>query len=251
MIYITGDCHSDFRRFNTKNFPEQKDMTKDDYVIICGDFGGVWNRDEESPQEAFNMDWLEDKPFTTLFVDGNHENFDRLNSYPVEEWNGGKVHRIRKSVIHLMRGQVFKLEGKTFFTFGGASSHDIDGGILDINDPDYHKKRKKLDREWIPYRINHISWWERELPNEEEMAEGVHNLEIHGNNVDYIVTHCCASSSQAILSGGKYKTDIATNYLEQIKRNVKYKKWFFGHYHDNKMVNAEEILVYEQIIRIS
>lgn len=251
MIYITGDCHSDFRRFNTKNFPEQKDMTKDDYVIICGDFGGVWNRDEESPQEAFNMDWLEDKPFTTLFVDGNHENFDRLNSYPVEEWNGGKVHRIRKSVIHLMRGQVFKLEGKTFFTFGGASSHDIDGGILDINDPDYHKKRKKLDREWIPYRINHISWWERELPNEEEMAEGVHNLEIHGNNVDYIVTHCCASSSQAILSGGKYKTDIATNYLEQIKRNVKYKKWFFGHYHDNKMINAEEILIYEQIIRIS
>ena len=251
MIYITGDCHSDFRRFNTKNFPEQKDMTKDDYVIICGDFGGVWNRDEESPQEAFNMDWLEDKPFTTLFVDGNHENFDRLNSYPVEEWNGGKVHRIRKSVIHLMRGQVFKLEGKTFFTFGGASSHDIDGGILDINDPDYHKKRKKLDREWIPYRINHISWWERELPNEEEMAEGVHNLEIHGNNVNYIVTHCCASSSQAILSGGKYKTDIATNYLEQIKRNVKYKKWFFGHYHDNKMVNAEEILIYEQIIRIS
>ena len=226
-------------------------MTKDDYVIICGDFGGVWNRDEESPQEAFNMDWLEDKPFTTLFVDGNHENFDRLNSYPVEEWNGGKVHRIRKSVIHLMRGQVFKLEGKTFFTFGGASSHDIDGGILDINDPDYHKKRKKLDREWIPYRINHISWWERELPNEEEMAEGVHNLEIHGNNVDYIVTHCCASSSQAILSGGKYKTDIATNYLEQIKSNVKYKKWFFGHYHDNKMVNAEEILIYEQIIRIS
>ena len=204
MIYITGDCHSDFRRFNTKNFPEQKDMIKDDYVIICGDFGGVWNRDEESPQEAFNMDWLEDKPFTTLFVDGNHENFDRLNSYPVEEWNGGKVHRIRKSVIHLMRGQVFKLEGKTFFTFGGASSHDIDGGILDINNPDYHKKRKKLDREWIPYRINHISWWERELPNEEEMVEGVHNLETHGNNVDYIVTHCCASSSQAILSGGKY-----------------------------------------------
>ena len=251
MIYITGDCHSDFRRFNTKNFPEQKDMIKDDYVIICGDFGGVWNIDEESLQEAFNMDWLEDKPFTTLFVDGNHENFDRLNSYPVEEWNGGKVHRIRKSVIHLMRGQVFKLEGKTFFTFGGASSHDIDGGILDINNPDYHKKRKKLDREWIPYRINHISWWERELPNEEEMVEGVHNLETHGNNVDYIVTHCCASSSQAILSGGKYKTDIATNYLEQIKRNVKYKKWFFGHYHDNKMVNAEEILIYEQIIRIS
>ena len=33
MIYITGDCHSNFERFNTWNFPEQKEMTKDDYVI--------------------------------------------------------------------------------------------------------------------------------------------------------------------------------------------------------------------------
>lgn len=24
MIYLTGDCHGDFHRFNTKNFPEQK-----------------------------------------------------------------------------------------------------------------------------------------------------------------------------------------------------------------------------------
>lgn len=40
MIYITGDCHRNFERFNTRNFPEQKEMSKEDYVIICGDFGG-------------------------------------------------------------------------------------------------------------------------------------------------------------------------------------------------------------------
>ena len=89
MIYITGDCHADFRRFGVNIFPEQKDMTKADYVIICGDFGGVWMRHEESGAEKCWMDWLERKPFTTLFVDGNHENFDRLYNYPVEEWNGG------------------------------------------------------------------------------------------------------------------------------------------------------------------
>ena len=133
MIYITGDCHSDFTRFSTENFPEQREMTKDDYVIICGDFGGVWMRYEESEKEKWWMDWLEDKPFTTLFVDGNHENFDRLYSYPVEEWNGGKIHRIRPSVIHLMRGQVFTIEGKKIFTFGGAKSHDISGGVLELD----------------------------------------------------------------------------------------------------------------------
>ena len=134
MIYITGDCHGSFERFNTRNFPEQKEMAKNDYVIICGDFGGVWNKDEESKQETHLLDWLEGKSFTTLFVDGNHENFDRLYSYPVESWNGGKVHKIRPSVIHLMRGQVFELENKKIFTFGGAGSHDIDGGILEPDD---------------------------------------------------------------------------------------------------------------------
>ena len=169
MIYITGDCHGNFERFNTSIFPEQRKMTKDDYVIVCGDFGGVWNKDEESSKETMLLDWLDCKSFTTLFVDGNHENFDRLNAYPVEEWYGGKVHKIRSSVIHLMRGQIYEMEGKKIFTFGGANSHDISGGILELEDPDYQRKREELDQGYKPYRINHLSWWKEELPSEEEM----------------------------------------------------------------------------------
>lgn len=251
MIYITGDCHSNFERFNSSIFPEQNAMTKEDYVIICGDFGGVWNKDEESKMETMVLDWLECKPFTTLFVCGNHENFDRLYAYPVEKWHGGKIHRIRPSVIHLMRGQVFTLEGKKIFTFGGASSHDIDGGILEPDAPDYRKKKKELDKGWKPYRINHLSWWKEEVPSQEEMEEGWKNLKMNDYSVDYIVTHCCSSSTQALLSQGVYKTDVLTDYLEEIKQQVNFKKWFFGHYHDNKNVNAEEILLYEQIIRIA
>ena len=251
MIFITGDCHSDFVRFNIENFPEQNEMTKDDCVIICGDFGGVWNVDEESKRESWWMDWLEERPFTTLFVDGNHENFDRLYGYPVERWKGGKVHRIRSSVIHLMRGQVFQIEGKKIFTFGGANSHDISGGIQEPDDPNFKAKKKELDRRWLPYRINHVSWWAQELPSETEMKEGLNNLEANGNHVDFIVSHCCSSSTQALFGGGLFTPDVLTDYLEQIRQTVKYKKWFFGHYHDNKNVNAEEILLYDQIIRIS
>ena len=251
MIYITGDCHQNFERFNASIFPEQKEMTKEDYVIICGDFGGVWSKDKESNEETMLMDWLDCKSYTTLFVDGNHENFDRLYQYPVEEWHGGKVHKIRPSVVHLMRGQIFDIEEKSFFTFGGATSHDIDGGILDPDAPDFMKKRKELNKGILPYRINHVSWWERELPTEEEMEEGRRNLAEHDNTVDFIVTHCCSSSTQALLGGGLYKSDMLTKYLEEIRQTVKFKKWFFGHYHDNKNVNAEEILLYEQIIRIA
>ena len=250
MIYITGDCHQNFERFNGRIFPEQKEMTKDDYVMICGDFGGVWNRNEESKQETMLMDWLECKSFTTLFVDGNHENFDRLLAYPVEEWHGGKIHKIRPTVIHLMRGQVFEIEGKRIFTFGGASSHDIDGGILDPNAPDYKKRKKELDRGWRPYRINHVSWWSQELPSEEEMQEGRRNLAAHDYKVDFIVTHCCPSSTQILLGNPEYKPDILTDYLEEIRQRTSFRKWFFGHYHDNRNVNAQEILIYEQVIRI-
>lgn len=251
MIYVTGDCHQDFRRFNARIFPEQMEMSKEDYVIICGDFGGVWNKGTESGEEKYLMDWLEGKSFTTLFVDGNHENFDRLYACPEEEWHGGRVHKIRPSVIHLMRGQVFEIDGKRIFTFGGAASHDVDGGILEPEDPDFKKKKRKLDRGWQPYRINHVSWWRQELPSQEEMEEGRRNLAAHGNTVDFIVTHCCASSTQVLLGGPMYRPDIATAYLEEIRQNTRFKKWFFGHYHDNRNVNAEEILLYEQIIRIS
>lgn len=250
MIYVTGDCHQNFRKFNTKIFPEQKEMTKEDYVIICGDFGGVWNKEVENKEEKYLLDWLEEKPFTTLFVDGNHENFDRLYSYPVELWHGGKVHKIRPSVIHLMRGQIYEIDGKSFFTFGGASSHDIESGILDPEDPDFKEKKKWLDREWRSYRVNHITWWAQELPSEEEMQEGRANLAAHDNQVDFIVTHCCATSTQMLIDAQKLKPDIETDYLEEIKRTIQFKKWLFGHYHDNRNVSKKEILIYEQFVRI-
>lgn len=250
MIFVTGDCHSDFDRFSKSIFPEQEEMTKEDYVIICGDFGGVWNKDKESEREKWWMDWLEEKPFTTLFVDGNHENFDRLYSYPVEQWHGGKVHKIRPSVIHLMRGQVFTIDSKKIFTFGGASSHDISGGILEPEAPDFKQKKKELDRGWKPYRINHVSWWAQELPSVEEMEEGRRNLAANGSEVDFIVSHCCASSTQVLLGGGLFRPDRLTDYFEGIRQKVKFKKWFFGHYHDNRNVNVEELLVYEQIVRV-
>lgn len=150
----------------------------------------------------------------------------------------------------MMRGQVFEIDGCKIFTFGGARSHDIQGGILEPTDPEFHKKRKKLNRGTLPYRINHISWWEQEMPSKEEMQDGYDNLEVAGWSVDYIISHCCSSSTQALLSGGWYEPDELTDYLEEIRMRCQFKKWFFGHYHDDRAINDKEILLYEQIIRI-
>ena len=251
MIWITGDCHADFSRFLEPDiFPEQKDMTKDDYVIITGDFGGVWAQ-EETKEEKRVLDQLNNLPFTLLFVCGNHENFDRLYQYPVEEWHGGKVHKIRDSVLHLMRGQVFEICGKKIFTFGGASSHDIQDGILEPDDPCLQDKIMELNKRFACFRINHYSWWEKELPSDEEMKEGFINLDKHNNQVDFIISHCCPTSTQLLLSHGFYKTDVLTDYLEKVRNQCNYRYWFFGHYHVNQNVTPKDICLYEQIIRIA
>ena len=247
MLFITGDTHGDWMsRLNVNAFPEQKEMTKDDYVLILGDFG-LWH---DTKQERYNLDWLEDKPFTTLFVSGNHENYDRLDNYPVEEWNGGKIQKIRSSIYHLMRGEVFTIEGKTFFTFGGASSHDIKDGILEKDDPRLKTWRYDYTK---MFRINHLSWWKRELPSDEEMNNGIKNLDLYNNKVDYIITHSPYTSLLSQMDGhtGLYKSDYLTDYLQEIKQNTDYKIWFFGHMHINKQFQWEKsICLYEQIIRI-
>lgn len=248
MIYITGDTHSDVSRFSTTEFPEQMLMSKNDYVIVCGDFGLVWNG---SKRENYLLDWLENKPFTTLFVSGNHENFDMLKTYPVEEWHGGKVQFIRPSIIHLMRGQVFEdVGGKRIFAMGGAASHDIKDGILDPNDPEFHEKRKYLDRIYAMYRVLGVSWWPEEMPSEEEYAEAEKNLNACGRSVDLIVTHCAPSSIVDVIGSGFYQHDKLTDYFEQLKNNCDYKDWFFGHYHENRPIGRKFFMLYEKIIKL-
>lgn len=282
MIYITGDTHGPNpiglhsvdgygKRFNKENFPKQKIMTREDFVIVCGDFGGIWNYDSrydstrsslkericldhgESKEERYWLNWLAEKPFTLLFCDGNHENFDRLlNAYPEIDFFGGRAHQIRKNIFHLIRGHIFELNGLSFFVFGGAKSHDISGGILRPYEYPTEKEFKEayrgLQDYGSPFRVEHLSWWEQELPTEEEMERGIENLSSCSWNVDFVITHC-APTSIAALSGFSDK-DRLTQYLEKISERLTFRKWFLGHYHCNKQILSDYIMLYDQVIQV-
>ena len=253
-IFVTGDIHGDPSRLSTDNFYEQKSFSgnkNENVVIILGDFGLVWTRDGESGTEKWWLDWLENKPFTTVFVDGNHENHVGLAEYPVKEWNGGKVHVVRPHVLHLMRGEVFTIEGYKFFAFGGARSHDVQDGILDYEDPDWRDKAKELEKcGKRMYRIKGLTWWPEELPTEEEMQHGLETLEKNGNDVDCIITHSPSTTDPILMGHGKYETDILTEYLDNVKSKIYFTKHLFGHMHVNHVVNESDICIYEQIVRI-
>lgn len=169
-------------------------------------------------RDEIQLELLEDLPFTLAFVDGNHENFAALSKYPVKEWNGDKVQFLHPHVIHLMRGQVFTLEGRTFFTMGGASSHDVEDGILDPVAPDYYERLLRLLGEGQrQYRIVGQSWWPEELPSEKEYEEAIRNLERVNWKANYILTPCAPTSIQQKLDRNS-PPDRLTDFLQLVKR---------------------------------
>lgn len=245
-VYISGDTHGNFNRFTTKNFPQLKGMNRDDYIIITGDHGGVWAGEQA---DRHRLDWLEDKPFTTLFVDGNHENFDLLNAYPEQQWHGGRVHVVRPHVLHLMRGQVFEIGGFTWFTMGGAASHDIDDGILDPADPGFERKYWRMRRMGAYFRVLGHSWWPEEMPSDEEYAEAEANLERARWSVDCVLTHCAPTSVTKALDPS-YQPDKLTDFLESVRKRCWFSRWFYGHYHLNRVIDERFVIQWEQISKI-
>lgn len=223
MIYVTGDTHGelDIHKLNTANF-NQKELTKEDYVVVLGDFGLVWNNNNE---DKYWLDWLNRKNFTMLFVDGNHENFELLNKYTVDIWCGGKVQKLRESVIHLMRGQVFSINGYKIFTMGGAASID-----------------KKS-------RTEGVDWWAEEIPSHEELSEGLDNLALNNWKVDYVFTH---TTSNRIMESMKYikEKNELNDYFDMLQDKLQYKHWYSGHLHCNETVMEKHTVLYEKIIRI-
>ena len=221
-FFVCGDTHQDIdlKKLTSKRFCA-KGLTKNDYVLICGDCGALW---DHGGTDRYLQGWYDGKPWTTLFIDGNHENFDLLEAYPVSEWNGGLAHIITPSLIHLMRGQVYTVDGRKLFTMGGASSHD--------------RERRKVG----------VSWWERELPSEEEFALARKNLALAENRVDYIFTHCASGRMQDIVSPEKEKNAL-TDFLDSLEDGC-FREWYFGHYHKDFRADEKHTALFEKIVRL-
>lgn len=227
MLYVTGDTHGDLDFQKILDWTEATKPNKDkDYLIILGDFGYVWENKRDN-YEKEKLDFISCLPFTTLFIDGNHENHSRLNAMRVVNFMGGKAHKVYDSIYHLMRGQVYEIAGKRIFTFGGANSID-----------------KHL-------RTEGVSWWKEEEFNYCEANTAYENLNSVGWEVDYVLTHSAPFSIRDKLFEGNnlYKPSSTERMLEAMLRNIKFKRWYFGHYHiDKKMDNFTAM--YESIERM-
>ncbi len=217
MICITGDMHGDYSRFKDSRI---KKLKKGDYLIVCGDFGFVW---DGSKREKRILKKIGRKRFYTLFVEGCHENFDLLTQYPEEDFCGGRVNVISGRLMHLKRGGVFELQGYKFFAFGGGQTKELD------------------------IRRDSKTWWEDELPEPEEVKAAIKALKENGNTVDYIVTHEPPGSVKEFMNFETRQISYMHTFFDAVKNDCKFKMWYFGKTHKNKLIPPKYQCLFDDV----
>lgn len=247
-IWVFGDTHGDLEisKIGTSKFPESKTMEKTDYVIICGDFGFPFlsceplEESSRSPSESVRsarktyihwMKWMAQKPFSILFVSGNHENYDYWDSLPMETWNGGRIRRSpdAPNVLNLVSGEWFEIDGITLWVFGGAVSHDK------------HLRKEGVD------------WWPQEVPSVKVMEYGMNVLEQHDCKVDYILTHTLPRSQMIACGINRIFDDPVSKYLDAVYEKAQFKKWYCGHFHMDRVArnSRKDIqILYDEYVRL-
>ena len=212
-IYLSGDTHGDITRFSTSNFPEGKDLTKEDLVIQLGDFGVIWDQADTS-NEIYWMNWLADKPWTTLVVQGNHDNHDIIESLPKGLLYGGYVYEYKCQ------------KGTVYFT--------VPGEVYTINGEKYLAvpKARSIDK---AYRTEGRSWWAKEMLSADEENNTLDNLDNHNWKVHFLLSHTCPDSVIGAFldnpSSPKFR-DPVSRFLEFIANKLDFHANLFGHFHN-------------------
>lgn len=224
MIYVTGDMHGDINRFYSSEF---KNLEEHDTLIVTGDFGFVWNG---SKKEKKTLKYLGSRKYNVCFIDGPHDNFDEINSYRKTIWRGGRVHRISGNLFHLCRGQIFNIEGCTVFTFGGGEGSDKD------------------------IRNGTNVWFRDELPSPVQMRTGAKNLDSCDCKVDFIITHeppATIKRAMLLRDGKAINTNKLNGYLEELNNSCEFRQWYFGAFHQDKVITQKHTAVYKELIPIN
>lgn len=212
MIYLLSDQHGGERVGELTKYLEM--ATDDDLLIILGDVGVKFRDTEEN--RAFDELFLSSKK-KIAFLDGNHENFDFIYSHPEEKWCGGKVHRLTENIVHLERGYIYEIDGKSFFVFGGCNS----------------------SLKWRELGL----WWAEEAPTEEELARAYANLDKCGRKVDYVLTH-------KYEVGKGTRTNELLELCRFIDENVDFGHYYAGHWHVTRKEDERHTFVYDTLIPI-
>jgi len=212
-IYITGDFHGRPKDYlNTKVFPEQKELTKEDKVIQLGDFG-LFFKDPVQKYDLYWTEWIASKPFEFLFFRGNHDNKKLIERHCmwIEKYGNlvGEIKTAQGSIFYLPAG-VYTINDKRVLIIPGATSVD-----------------KHL-------RTQDIDWWDDEVLSKQEENKILDELDAVDWKVDYVLSHTCDTKSALEILNGRYLSSCpVTKFIDFVFEKLDYKYHYFGHWHNN------------------
>ena len=225
MIYITGDTHGKFERF--EKFCFENKVSRDDIMIILGDVGlNYWENSDDSDNkrdvEKFGM--------TFFCIHGNHEQRPfAIASYKTKKFHGGLVWYEEEfpDILFAKDGEIYNFDGYECIVIGGAYSVD---------------KNFRLAHGW--------KWFANEQPSKEIKEYVESQLAKRDYKIDVVLSHTCPLDYQPIevfLSGiDQSKVDSSTEeWLNEIEHKLDYKKWYCGHYHTYKKLYNVEMMFQE------
>lgn len=229
-VYVTGDTHGgiDMHKLSRRELKRSGiTLAEDDFLLILGDFGFPFLDSEPlTPRGEYHywMKWFRERRYTVLWIDGNHDNFSFWKKQPITERFGGRVqvHPDAPNVLHLLRGEIYEIEGKSFFAFGGAASHD-----------------KK-------YRTPGKDWWAGEEASEEDITNAEKNLAARNFRVDYILTHTPPRSVAGMIPMFSPVSDKTADFLSEVMARTEYRVWLCGHIHMDFLVRTARLAVFYQ-----
>ena len=229
-VFVTGDTHGDLTKII--DFIHKFDLKLGDSIIVLGDFGIFWRKDGRDGAYWIDLYEKECNGVHLYWLDGNHENFDIINS-----WNINKNYEYDNSehIHYCPRGFITNIdvkngdhwEAKRALFLGGADSVD--------------KFR----------RIEHLSWWEDERITEKDI-DGIEG------DFDYVFTHCCSYSTffdnkvYLCMLGidDDYSFHESERVLDRLFKNINYKNHYFGHYHVDQQLDNKHTCVFNDFIEL-
>lgn len=226
-LFVTGDCHGDidWHKLTMPAFPEQKNLDREDVVVIMGDAGICW---DGGKFDAYCQRWHEGKNYTTLAVAGNHENYDVISRLPIVEKWGGKVYQVTPHVFYTVTGEVYNICGYNCVAINGADSHD--------------KDKRKEGRDW----------WAAERIKPDDILKAMKNvskLYYCGEDLDFVFSHTAGAANTRLINPDFIPTD-SDILLDYLLYGAEFKMHYFGHMHVDRRVLDRSHCLYIPVYEI-
>lgn len=225
-LFVTGDIHQsiDIQKLRKFSFILGEELTKNDILIILGDVGLVYQYGINAKgEEEFWRNWVNNRPWTTFCVLGNHEAYSHISEFPIVDFCGAPARQIADSIFYAETANIYNLNGKKCLVVNGADSVD-----------------KELRKE-------NISWWAQERITIKDVNKAKENLKKNNYIVDLVLSH---TGGEGVCKMLHFSPTISDNRLTEILHGCKYEKMYCGHYHRDLILNNRVRVVYNDILEI-